>query len=316
MNTTKISAILGVALATTAYTSTALAQTVQILPKNGGNVQNIGSLPTPTPKPIQQTPQFKPVQAQTPTAEQPAPTAEQAPTQTPNSTTGQTDILADSSDPETLAKLRDDAEEMILEAEFTLRQVARHKEYKAEFTENMQKAKAVIIFPKVLKGGLGFGAEGGNGVILAKAPNGQWSYPSFYTMVGGSAGLQIGAQASEMVVLIMTDKALVATLKNRIRLGGELNAAVGTEGAGYEKNATTGTNFKTPDTHTYAINQGLFIGVAGEVSYMTERTAMNQAFYNTKPEQATTKTIIIQGQHANERANPLRKKLYSLSQGQ
>lgn len=240
-----------------------------------------------------------------------------SPTQEAPDQSGKTDILANSSTPETLIELREDAEELIIEAEFTLRQIARHNEYKDQFAENIKTAKAVIIFPKVLKGGFTvLGAEGGNGVVLAKAPNGKWSYPSFYTMVGGSAGLQIGAQSSEMVVLIMTDRALVATLKNRFRFGTELNAAVGTEGAGYETNVTTGTNFKTADTHSYTINQGLFIGMGIEGSYMKERVAMNQAFYDAKPEEATTKTIIIQGVYANEKANPLRDELYTLSSGQ
>lgn len=296
-----LSKILMVMMGSGVLSAISMAQQVEILPKeNTGQTQTIQSVPQP--------------QTQSQPTSQPQPVSQGGVSPVQPDQSGKTDILADSKDPETLAQLKDDAEELILEAEFTLRQISRHNEYKDEFNKNIKNAKAVIIFPKVLKGGFTIlGAEGGNGIILAKAPNGKWSYPSFYTMVGGSAGLQIGAQSSEMVILVMTDKALVATLKNRVRLGTELNAAVGTEGAGYEKNVTTGTNFKTPDTHSYTINQGLFIGMGLEGSYMVERKAMNQAFYGTKPEEATTKSIIIQGGYANERANPLRAKLYALS---
>ena len=223
-------------------------------------------------------------------------------------------LPADSADAETLKELKLDAEELVLEAQFALQKIARHPDYKDQFAENIQKAKAVIVFPQIIKGAFAvLGAEGGHGVLLAKAPNGQWSYPSFYTMLAGSAGLQIGAQRSEMVVLVMSDKALVATLQNRVHLGGELNVAAGTEGVGYEKGITTKTNFETPDLHTYTVNQGLFIGASLEGSYMIERDIMNQAFYNTLPDEANTKTIIIQGQLANKRADVLRETLFKMS---
>jgi lipid-binding SYLF domain-containing protein len=59
----------------------------------------------------------------------------------------------------------------------------------------LAKAKAIAIFPSVLKGGFIFGGRFGRGVVLHRDKNtGNWSAPSFYTVAGGSWGLQIGGQ--------------------------------------------------------------------------------------------------------------------------
>ena len=285
------------------YSSNSYAQTAEIVKK-----QTVKPAQQPAQQPTQQqSTEQQPVEQATP--EQPAQQAN-------NPTIKESDrgLPADSADDKTLADLKITAEELVLEAEFVLRKIARHDEYAEQFAENIKNAKAVIIFPQIIKGAFAvLGAEGGNGVLLAKAPNGKWSYPSFYTTLAGSAGLQIGAQSSEMVMLVMTEKALVATLKHRVHLGGELNVAAGIEGVGYEKGVTTKTDFKKPDLHSYILNKGLFIGAGFEGSYMMERNTMNQAFYGSNPDEATTKSIIIQGQLSNETANPLRETLYRFS---
>ena len=65
----------------------------------------------------------------------------------------------------------------------------------------------------------------GTGVVLARTQSGGWSYPAFYTMGGASVGFQVGAQASEVVLLIMNEGALSAVMKNQIKLGGEVWSA-------------------------------------------------------------------------------------------
>ena len=66
-------------------------------------------------------------------------------------------------------------------------------------------------------------------VLLARTESGGWSYPAFYTMGGASVGFQVGAQASEVVLLIMNEGALSAVMKNQIKLGGDVSAAVDRE---------------------------------------------------------------------------------------
>src|SRR5262249_36768209 len=84
--------------------------------------------------------------------------------------------------------------------------------------ELLRRAKAVMIVPRLFKGGFFVGGEGGTGVLLAKTPEGGWSYPAFYGLGSGSFGLQIGFETAEVVFFVMSDKALDAWMKNEVKL--------------------------------------------------------------------------------------------------
>jgi lipid-binding SYLF domain-containing protein len=77
----------------------------------------------------------------------------------------------------------------------------------------IKQAHGVLIIPQFLKGGFIIGGSGGSGVLLGR--NGQWSDPAFFTMGGGSIGFQIGAQVSEVVLLMMTRRAVDAVSTTR-----------------------------------------------------------------------------------------------------
>ena len=83
----------------------------------------------------------------------------------------------------------------------------------------LRRAKGVMVCPRLFKAGFFFGGEGGNCVLLARAGNGTWSYPAFYTIGSGSFGLQIGIQDSELLMLILTEHGLNAVLDSQIKLG-------------------------------------------------------------------------------------------------
>ena len=98
-----------------------------------------------------------------------------------------------------------------------------------EYFRNMvKKAKAVFIVPRMLKGGFVIGGSGGSGVLLASdEETGAWSYPVFYTMGSISVGLQAGAEASQIVLLVMTKKGLDSMLGTSIKLGADATIAAG-----------------------------------------------------------------------------------------
>ena len=81
--------------------------------------------------------------------------------------------------------------ELLAKAQFTLeRFTASDKMVDARALA--RKAKAIMIFPSLLKGALFLGGEGGNGVLLARRADGTWSYPAFYSLASVSFGLQVG----------------------------------------------------------------------------------------------------------------------------
>src|SRR3546814_19782269 len=84
----------------------------------------------------------------------------------------------------------------------------------------ISRAKGVFIVPQLLKASFIIGGEGGSGVLLAKTQTG-WSEPAIYTMGAGSIGLQIGGEASEVMLLLMSDKAVEAILRSEARRVGK-----------------------------------------------------------------------------------------------
>ena len=89
----------------------------------------------------------------------------------------------------------------------------------------LRNAKGVMICPRIFKAGFFFGGEGGNCVLLARAGNGTWSYPAFYTIGSGSFGFQFGIEDNELLMLIMTEKGLNAVLDSQIKLGAQCLAS-------------------------------------------------------------------------------------------
>lgn len=71
----------------------------------------------------------------------------------------------------------------------------------------LRRARAVLIVPQLVKGGFIFGGEGGNGLMLARTRGG-WSAPAFYTMGSASFGLQIGLESAQLVMFVMSVRAL------------------------------------------------------------------------------------------------------------
>ncbi len=141
----------------------------------------------------------------------------------------------------------------------------------------LARAKAVLVFPELLKGGFIVGGEGGSGVLLARnGQTGEWSPPAFYALFAGSIGLQIGGEVSQAMLLIMTDKGLDAVFNNEFKLGADASLAVGPIGRGIEASATTNLR---DDIYAFSISKGLFGGVSLEGAVINARHSRNQAYY-------------------------------------
>ncbi|WP_343711879.1 lipid-binding SYLF domain-containing protein [Inquilinus sp.] len=160
-------------------------------------------------------------------------------------------------------------------------------------------AKAVLIAPELLRGGFIFGGRGGNAVMLVRLPDGNWSYPAFYGVGGGSFGLQIGGQVSQLVLTIMTDKGLRAVEQSSFTVGADLTGALFTLGAGV--GASTGLNTNA-DMYAFSQNKGLFAGGTLDGTVISEDQGRNDAYYGF----GTAARTIFLGQKSNPGADPLR----------
>jgi lipid-binding SYLF domain-containing protein len=142
--------------------------------------------------------------------------------------------------------------------------------------EALAKAHAVAVFPGVVKGALLIGGYSGDGVVTARRPDGTFGPPAVMRMAGGSLGLQIGAEVTDVVLLIMTPKGLRGLLSSEFTIGADMSATAGP--TGHREEVSTDLKFTT-DLVTYSRTQGLFAGVSFAGASVRARDDWNQSLY-------------------------------------
>ena len=144
-------------------------------------------------------------------------------------------------------------------------------------TDLLRCCKAIAIFPNVLKGGFIFGATGGKGIICAHDPEtGKWSPPAFFTIGGGSWGLQAGIQSIDLILVIMSKRGLDGILTSKVKLGGDIGIAAGPVG----RRAEAGMDLLLKaEILSYSRSKGLFAGLSLEGATIFSNSDANRAFY-------------------------------------
>jgi SH3 domain-containing YSC84-like protein 1 len=123
--------------------------------------------------------------------------------------------------------------------------------------ELLEKAECVAVFPSVLKAGFIVGGRGGRGVASCRTITG-WSAPAYFTLGGGSIGLQIGAQSTDFVMLFMNKDGMKSLLSDEFTLGGDASVAAGPVG----RQAGASTDLKlNAQILSYSRSKGLFAGL-------------------------------------------------------
>jgi SH3 domain-containing YSC84-like protein 1 len=123
--------------------------------------------------------------------------------------------------------------------------------------EILEHAECIMVFPQVIKAGFIVGGRGGRGVASCRTTNG-WSAPAFFDLGGGSVGLQIGAQATDFVLVVMNKNGMQKLLGDKFELGADASAAAGPVG----REAGLSTNIRMDaEILSYSRSKGLFAGL-------------------------------------------------------
>src|SRR2546430_8225732 len=124
--------------------------------------------------------------------------------------------------------------------------------------EVLGSAECVAVVPTMLNGGFIVGARYGRGVASCRTPKG-WSAPAFFSVKGGSFGLQIGGQAIDLVMLIMNQEGMKKLLSSQFKLGADASVAAGPVG----RHAAADTDWKLKaQVLSYSRARGAFAGIA------------------------------------------------------
>jgi lipid-binding SYLF domain-containing protein len=114
-----------------------------------------------------------------------------------------------------------------------------------------------VVIPSYKKGAFGVGVQYGKGVATCRTEHG-WSAPVFVRLEGASYGLQIGGQATDLILVAMNADGMEKMLHNKVKLGADAAASAGPVG----RNAQAGTDWKlNAEFLTYSRSKGLFAGL-------------------------------------------------------
>ena len=121
----------------------------------------------------------------------------------------------------------------------------------------LKMATCVGVVPGLKKGAFVWGGQYGQGVVTCRTGHG-WSAPVFIRMAGGSFGLQIGAQSTDLVLVAVNDRGFQDLLKSKFSIGGDAAAAAGPVG----RAGQAATDWKmNAELLSYSRNKGLFAGI-------------------------------------------------------
>ena len=142
-------------------------------------------------------------------------------------------------------------------------------------------AQGVAVVPNVLKIGLVAGVRRGHGVVMVRDANGQWTYPQFITLTGGSVGWQAGIQGTDVVLVFTTRKGVEGLLKGKFTVGVDAAATAGP--VGRNAAAATDTELKS-EIYSYSRSRGLFLGASFDGSLLEIDQGAAVSYYG--PQQA------------------------------
>ena len=148
--------------------------------------------------------------------------------------------------------------------------------------EVLDNAKCIAVVPHMVKGGFIFGAQGGRGVTTCRTAKG-WSAPAFFTIAGGSWGLQIGVEGVDLVMIVQNQQGMDHLLSSKFQIGGDASAAAGPVG----RHASAGTDWKmNAEILTYSRAKGIFAGLTLNGNGVSGDGDTNKAVYGTDDERA------------------------------
>jgi lipid-binding SYLF domain-containing protein len=143
----------------------------------------------------------------------------------------------------------------------------------------IDKADCVVVLPSVLKAAFVVGASYGRGVMTCRSGmhfRGPWSAPTMMALEGASFGLQLGGQATDFVLLLMSPTSAANILKSKVKIGGDASAAAGPVG----RNASAETDVTLrAEILSYSRARGLFAGVSLAGSTLRPDNDANKNLY-------------------------------------
>jgi lipid-binding SYLF domain-containing protein len=143
----------------------------------------------------------------------------------------------------------------------------------------LKRAQGIAVSPHVVKGAFGIGGRYGKGLVAQRNADGSWGAPLFIDIGGGSFGLQLGIEATDLVMVFTNHDGIQPLLKGKLKLGADATATAGPVG----RNAEVGTDVLLKSAiYSYSRSKGLFAGIALDGAVLGLDDDANKIVYGTK----------------------------------
>jgi SH3 domain-containing YSC84-like protein 1 len=157
----------------------------------------------------------------------------------------------------------------------------------------LDKAYCVVVLPSVLKAAFIVGASYGRGVMTCRGGanfDRPWGAPTMMALEGGSIGFQIGGEATDFVLLLMSDRSAKGILTSKVKLGADASAAAGP--VGRTAAAATDATLRA-EILSYSRARGAFAGVSLEGSTLRPDNDANKKLYG---KEISAGDIVLKGE--------------------
>jgi lipid-binding SYLF domain-containing protein len=143
----------------------------------------------------------------------------------------------------------------------------------------LKKAYGIAVIPHVVKGAFGIGGRYGKGLVVQRNADGGWGTPLFISIGGGSFGLQLGVEATDVIMVFTNRDGVKPLLKGKLKLGADASATAGPVG----RKAEVGTDVLLKSAiYSYSRSKGLFAGIALDGAVIQLDDDANKAVYGKK----------------------------------
>ena len=171
-------------------------------------------------------------------------------------------------------------DKLVSDAQVTLNNFVRDPD-QTWIQDNLDRSKAILIAPQIVKAGFIFGGSGGRAVLVVREVGPHpaiavpWTGPAFYDLATASVGFQAGVEVSEVVIVVMTEKGLNSLLSSSFKIGGDASIAAGPVGAGAKSTVTA-------DLISFSRAKGVYGGLNLDGTVVHVNRDWNDAYYGGK----------------------------------
>src|SRR5512133_19073 len=156
----------------------------------------------------------------------------------------------------------------------------------------LKKAYGIAVIPHVVKGAFGFGGRYGKGLVAQRNADGGWGTPLFIEIGGGSFGLQLGVEATDVVMVFTNHDGSKPLLRGKLKIGADASATARPIG----RKAEVGPDILLKSAiYSYSRSKGLFAGIALDGAVIQLDDDANKSVYGKESVAADLSKAKVRG---------------------